>query len=73
MAIDSGVPILPITVRGVYELMPPGVFSIRSGAIDVVFHEPIPTSGLRHEDCHRLSNEVRNRIAGALEPGSESA
>ena len=72
MAIDSGVPIMPITVRGVYELMPPGVFSIRSGVIDIVFHEPVPTTGLCHADRSWLSEEVRNRIAGALEPGSDA-
>jgi 1-acyl-sn-glycerol-3-phosphate acyltransferase len=67
MAIDSGVTILPITVKGAFELMPPGSFAIRSGTIEVIFHEPIPTAGLRHEDRHSLMEAVRNRIAGPLE------
>jgi 1-acyl-sn-glycerol-3-phosphate acyltransferase len=73
MAIDSGVPILPITVRGVHELMPPGAFAIRSGPIDVFFHEPVRTTGLRYEDSNGLLKEVRRRIARSLEPGPDSA
>jgi 1-acyl-sn-glycerol-3-phosphate acyltransferase len=67
MAVDSGVPILPITVKGVFELMPPGSFSIRSGTIEVVFHDPIPTEGLTHEDRLWLMEEVRNRISAPME------
>jgi 1-acyl-sn-glycerol-3-phosphate acyltransferase len=67
LAIDSGVPIQPVTVKGVFELMPRGSFAIRSGVIEVIFHEPIPTAGLSHEDRHALMDEVRRRIAGPME------
>lgn len=68
LAIDSGVPIQPVTVRGVYELMPPGSFAIRSGNIEVFFHQPVPTTGLSHQDRDALMKEVRNRMARVLEP-----
>jgi 1-acyl-sn-glycerol-3-phosphate acyltransferase len=71
MAIQSGVPIQPITVRGVFELMPPGSFAIRSGTIDIIFHEPVATAGLRIEHRSELVEEVRNRIASALEDDSQ--
>jgi 1-acyl-sn-glycerol-3-phosphate acyltransferase len=67
LAIDSEVPIAPMTVRGAYELMPPGSFSIRPGTIDIFFHEPIPTVGLEHKDRERLAAEVRVRIESGLE------
>jgi 1-acyl-sn-glycerol-3-phosphate acyltransferase len=67
MAIDSAVTIQPITVKGAFELMPPGSFAIRSGTIEVIFHEPIPTTGLSHADRHSLIETVRKRIAGPLE------
>ena len=67
MAIDSGVPIQPITVKGVFELMPPGSFAIKSGTIDVIFHDPVPTDGLTHDDRVELMDTVRNIIAGPLE------
>ncbi len=67
LAIDSGVPVQPIVVRGVHELMPPGSFAIRSGTIEVIFLEPIPTRDLLPKDRTRLMEEVRNRIVEAYE------
>ncbi len=62
LAIDSEVPILPITVRGAFELMPPGTFAIRPGTIEIFFGDPVPTAGLNHKDRQRLAEEVRGRI-----------
>ncbi|HEX9724521.1 MAG TPA: lysophospholipid acyltransferase family protein, partial [Vicinamibacteria bacterium] len=73
LAIDSGVPIVPITVSGAYELMPPGSFAIHPGTIEIFFHPPIPTSSLAHKDRGRLAELVRDRIAsrvGGRNPGS---
>jgi 1-acyl-sn-glycerol-3-phosphate acyltransferase len=72
LAIDSGVPVQPIVVRGVHELMPPGSFCIRSGTIEVIFLEPIPTRHLSTNDRTRLMEEVRNRIVEAFEAESPS-
>ena len=66
LAIDSGVPVVPITVRGAFELMPPGTFAIRPGTIEIFFHHPIPTSSLTHKDRGRLVGVVRERIASRL-------
>ena len=66
LAIDSGVPAVPITVRGAFELMPPGSFAIRPGTIEIFFHEPIPTSNLTHKDRSRLVEVVRERIGSRL-------
>jgi len=73
MAIDSGVPIQPITVKGVFELMPPGSFAIKSGTIDVIFHDPVPTSNLTHDDRTRLMEKVQKIIASPLESEAVSA
>jgi 1-acyl-sn-glycerol-3-phosphate acyltransferase len=59
MAIDSQVPILPITVVGAYELMPPGSSAIRSGTIEIFFHDPVPTRGLEAKDRGELIQRVR--------------
>jgi len=69
LAIDSEVPILPITVRGAYELMPPGTFAIRPGTIEIFFDDPVPTAGLNHRDRQRLAEEVRGRIGEQLSDG----
>jgi 1-acyl-sn-glycerol-3-phosphate acyltransferase len=73
LAIDSGVPIVPITVRGAYQLMPPGSFSIRPGTIEILFHSPVATSHLTHKDRRRLVETVRAQIGSCLEEDSLEA
>lgn len=67
MAMDAGVPILPITVLGAYELMPPGSYAIRSGTIEIHFHDPIPTEGLGPSDRPALMEKVREPMLARLE------
>lgn len=59
MAIESKVPVLPITVIGAFELMPPESFAIRSGTIDIYFHEPIDTKELGPTGRAELMKRVR--------------
>lgn len=66
MALESGVPILPITVLGAFELMPPGSRAIRSGTIEVIFHEPIQTAHLPVTARAELISLVRAPILAAL-------
>jgi 1-acyl-sn-glycerol-3-phosphate acyltransferase len=49
LAIASQSPIIPTVVYGAREVMPKGSFSIRSGAVDLHFLEPIPTVGYDYE------------------------
>jgi 1-acyl-sn-glycerol-3-phosphate acyltransferase len=59
MAIESEVPVLPITVIGAFELMPPESLAIRSGTIDIYFHEPIDTKELGPTGRAELMKRVR--------------
>jgi 1-acyl-sn-glycerol-3-phosphate acyltransferase len=67
MAIESQVPILPITVTGAFELMPPGSSAIKAGRIDIHFHEPIATTGLDTKDRQALMEKVRAPMQETLE------
>ena len=67
MALESGVPVLPIPVVGAYELMPPGTFAIRPGQIDVYFHEPVPTSHMSANARTQLMSLVRAPMLERLE------
>jgi 1-acyl-sn-glycerol-3-phosphate acyltransferase len=74
MAIESGVPIIPITVSGGYEIMPPDRFRIQPGPIEVTFHPAIETRNLALGDRDELMQRVRRTIAAELgEPDSDSA
>jgi 1-acyl-sn-glycerol-3-phosphate acyltransferase len=66
IAIDSEVPILPITVVGAFELMPPGSYGIKPGVIEIFFHDPIETKGLETRDRFNLIAKVRASIEDRL-------
>jgi 1-acyl-sn-glycerol-3-phosphate acyltransferase len=63
LALESGAPIVPVTIRGTFELMPKGQWHARGGRIRVVFHEPVPVSGHTAETMPALMEKVRAAIA----------
>jgi 1-acyl-sn-glycerol-3-phosphate acyltransferase len=71
LAIDSGVDIVPVAIRGTRPLMPPGTPLIRAGKVEIELGAPISTAGLGPADRGRMVIEVRARIAEMLgEPPS---
>jgi 1-acyl-sn-glycerol-3-phosphate acyltransferase len=64
LAMDSGVPIAPITVVGTQNMMPKGGIRIYPGTARVIFHEPIDSS--RFQDRDELMEAVRASIASSL-------
>jgi 1-acyl-sn-glycerol-3-phosphate acyltransferase len=66
LALDSGAPIVPVTIAGTYELMPRGSRRIRKGKVRVVFHKPIPVADQTAETLPALMERVRAAIASAV-------
>lgn len=66
MAMEAGVPIVPVTVHGAEKLMPKGSLTIRPGDMALVFHPPMPTKGLREEDRQALIARVRKTMEATL-------
>lgn len=66
LALDSGAPIVPITIAGTYELMPRGSKRVRKGTARIVFHEPVAVSGHSAESLPALMERVRAAIASAV-------
>ena len=62
LAIQSGVPILPIGIAGTGGCLPKGSLKIRPGKVSYAIGKPIPTTGLTAADRDRLIDEVRNAI-----------
>jgi 1-acyl-sn-glycerol-3-phosphate acyltransferase len=67
MARQAGVPIVPISIRGTFELMPKGKTIPRKGRIRVVFHPPIPAPEGMGSDLTPWMQAVRERLL----PGPE--
>jgi len=62
MAIESGVPILPVAINGSRRLMPKGAPSPKPGTVTVVVGASIPTKGLGKEDLPDLMARTRDAI-----------
>ncbi len=68
MAIEAGVPIVPVAMKNTDVLMGKGTGVSRPGTIEMVIMPPVPTDGLStDEDVERLIQTVRMRIAQELE------
>jgi 1-acyl-sn-glycerol-3-phosphate acyltransferase len=66
LALESGAPIVPVTMRGTYELMPRGTWRIRPGRVRIVVHEPVPVAGYSQATMPDLMERVRAAVASAL-------
>jgi 1-acyl-sn-glycerol-3-phosphate acyltransferase len=67
LAIDSGVPIVPIVITGTRKIMTKGKFRINPGHVSMVIHEPIDTSAYTRETKGALMEIVRRVICDDFE------
>ncbi len=72
LAIEAGVPVLPVAVWGTGAGMPKGSPWVRPCRAVARILEPVATAGLGLDDTTRLRDEVRRRIAAAV-PGAAEA
>ncbi len=68
MAIKAQAPIVPITILNSSKINPPGKYAIRPGRVEVIFHDPIATTGMTTEERNDLVQLTREAIASALPP-----
>ena len=68
LAMDSGIPIVPITVLDTLQMMPKGSPFIQGGEARLVFHQPIGPK--KFSDRESLTQAVRQSIASALPESS---
>lgn len=67
MAMQAGVPVVPIAMKHSDVLMGKGTGEARSGTIEMVIMAPVPTSGLStDQDVQNLIYKVRQEIAREL-------
>jgi 1-acyl-sn-glycerol-3-phosphate acyltransferase len=71
LAVESGVPVVPVTIAGTHYVMPKGRFAIRKGVVDVTFHDPIWPAEFGDRDC--LMERVRRIIDSGLEQKYQKA
>jgi 1-acyl-sn-glycerol-3-phosphate acyltransferase len=67
LAIEAGVPVIPVAISGAGAAMPADQPWIKPSRITVRILEPIPTRGLSAEDVEPLRATVRQRLLDAVE------
>ncbi len=60
LAIDSGVPIVPIVIQGTQKIMPKKTLRIQPGQVKIDVHTPIESKDYRRENKDDLIEKVRN-------------
>ena len=63
MAINSGLPIVPLSVSGAHRIMVRGRLTTRPGDVTLTIHPPIATAGLTRADARALSQRVQAIVA----------
>lgn len=67
IAIDNGLPLVPVTIQGTFEIWPPGNKIVRSGHATVVIGDPIDTSGMERTEVGALLDRTRTVIQETYE------
>jgi 1-acyl-sn-glycerol-3-phosphate acyltransferase len=62
IAIETGIPIVPITVNGLFNIQQKGGFLLNPGRVEVIFHKPIETMRMTKNDASALRKKIREII-----------
>jgi 1-acyl-sn-glycerol-3-phosphate acyltransferase len=64
VAIDAGLPVVPVSVSGSRHIMMKGRLMVCPGEVELIVHKPIPTTGVARERVLPFAEEVRASVAG---------
>lgn len=75
LALTYGVPIVPVTIEGAYEIWPVGRLLPRSGKLIITYHPPIPVEKVSDniskaelkERAKQLAQKTQDRVVACLE------
>jgi 1-acyl-sn-glycerol-3-phosphate acyltransferase len=71
IAIDAGLPVLPVTIVNTRNILPSDSLSLFPGSAKLVFHDPINIEDYNDDNINELINRAKNSIQKGLdEPGS---
>lgn len=69
MAVEKGIPLLPVTINGSRRVLPKGSVAFRPGPIEVVVGEPVDTAKYGHETLESLMALTRDIVKANHNPG----
>lgn len=67
MAIDLGIPVLPITINGTRKILPKGSLDLMPGNVSMIIHKPISVKDYNEQSINELMDRTKMIINSALE------
>lgn len=67
LALNSQVPVAPVSIQGTFELMPKKSFFIKKGNVRVAFHPVVPVQEFNRDTLPRLMDRVRDAVKSGLD------
>ena len=68
MAQDLDLPLLPVTITGTHDILPPDTLRLQSGTVGLTLHPPIKVEGGDDASLARALQRSRAAIASVIEP-----
>jgi 1-acyl-sn-glycerol-3-phosphate acyltransferase len=63
LALQAGVPVVPMALKGLRNVCPAGDWRLRPGRVDVLFGEPLPPEGDEHDLARRARAALNDLLA----------
>ena len=73
LAIDSHLPIVPLSIAGSRFVMTKGQLTVRPGDVTVTVHAPVETATLSRDAVRDVANHVREQIRGGVDEPNRAA
>jgi 1-acyl-sn-glycerol-3-phosphate acyltransferase len=73
IAVRAGVPIVPVSIRGTFKLLPKTTLAPRPGRVDVIIGKPIDTREYSERNLSELIAQTRAAIGANLETSPREA
>jgi 1-acyl-sn-glycerol-3-phosphate acyltransferase len=67
LALNSQVPVAPVSIQGTFELMPKNSFFLKKGNVRVIFHPVVPVKEFNRDTLPRLMDRVRDAVKSGLD------
>lgn len=67
MALDLGLPVLPVTIRGTRDILPANSIDLFPGQVQMIIHKPIDIGSYTEANIGLLMERARTNIEGAMD------
>jgi 1-acyl-sn-glycerol-3-phosphate acyltransferase len=67
LAFDLGLPILPVTIKGTFDILPTGSFNLFPGKVKLIYHKPIDIEQYSWEKVEELMNHTKEVLQSGLD------